>query len=153
MTAGRHPYQPTDDDRKRVKRLAALNVPLRDIAKRIINRQTTKPIGVDTLREYFADELEDGQLDLYITASDLYVKRVTGAPASFDEEGNKLRDEVLPSEAAQDRFLKIFGRKYGWDGAQDNPFANLDLSKLTDVELSTFKAIVAKARRTDLADD
>lgn len=153
MTGGRHPYQPTDEDRRTVKRLAALNVTLKDIAKRIINRQTTKPISVETLKDNFADELEDGATDLYITASDAYVKRVTGAKAQVDEAGNVLRAEILPDQTAQERFLKLFGRPYGWDGPQDNPFADLDLSKLNDLELATFKALAAKARRTNLGDN
>lgn len=144
MTAGRHKYQPTEDDKKRVKRLASFKLPHTEIAKLVINRQTQAPIAVDILREYFAEELGIGHLELFATVADRYAVRLTGAKAEFDDQGNQLRAEILPSEQAQAAFLKTFGAAYGWAGPTDDPFAGLDLTKLTDVELTTLKAIIAK---------
>lgn len=137
-------YQPTPEDRKMVKRLASLKMTLERIAKRIINRSTGKPIAVDILREHFAEELDLGHEDLLFHVADRYVLRLTGAKAEFDDRGNQVRAEVLPSEQAQRDFLKTFGQAYGWAGPTDDPFAGLDLTLLTDVELQTLKALIAK---------
>ncbi len=144
MTAGRHKYQPTKQDQDRVKRLASFKLPHTEIAKLIINRQTGTPIAADTLREYFAEELGLGHLELFATVADRYAMRLTGAKAEVDSHGNIVRAEILPSEQAQASFLKTFGAEYGWAGPTDDPFRGLDLTKLSDVELSTLKAIIAK---------
>lgn len=141
---GRHPYQPTPEDKARVKRLASFKLPHTEIAKLVINRQTGGPIAVDILREYFPEELGIGALELFATVADRYAMRLTGAKAEFDKDGNMVRGEILPSEQAQAAFLKTFGAAYGWAGPTDDPFAGLDLTKLTDVELATLKAIIAK---------
>ena len=146
MAAGRHPYQPSEEDRKRVKRLASFKLPHEEIAKLVMNRQTQAPIHIATLRMHFAKELELGHLDLFVAVADRYACRLTGAKAEVDEVGNIVRAEIVPSERAQEKFLDTFGPKYGW-GEQADPLADLDLAKLTDVELSTLKAIVGKARK------
>lgn len=142
--APRPPYLPSEDDRKRVRRLAQTRLTHHEIAQFVIDRTTQRPISVDQLREHYQTELGFAPLELFASVADKYMLRLTGAPAQFDDQHNCIRAEILPSEAAQREFLKNFGRDYGWAGPTDDPFAGLDLTKLTDVELSTFKAIIAK---------
>ena len=153
MTAGRHHYQPTDDDRKRVRRLAALKLPYHEIAQLITNRQTGLPIAVPTLKEYFPEELARGHLEFYAGVADRYALRLTGAKAEVDERtGVVLRAEILPSERAQERFLDTFGPEHGW-GDRNGPLGNLDLTKLDDADLATLKNIFRKAASAEPSGD
>jgi hypothetical protein len=142
---GKHPYQATDADRARVKRLASFGLPHAEIALLVTNRQTGKPIAIPTLVEHFPDELGIGKLELFAGTADSYCNRLVGAKAQVDEHGNIVRAEVLPSETAQERYLRNWGRQYGWDGPVDDPFAGWDISKLTDAELQILHTLKAKA--------
>lgn len=145
---GRHPYQPSQEDRDRVKRLASFKLPFNEIAKLTTNRQTGKPVDVHILRRDFVEELEIGHLELYVQVADKYACRLTGAPAEFDENRNMIRAEIVASERAQEKFLETFGPKYGW-GEPPDPLGDLDTTKLNDLEFATFKALYAKARKVD----
>lgn len=54
--AGRKPFQPTDDERKQVEIISGYGLPLEQIAVLIRDG-----IDADTLRKYFATELQSGK--------------------------------------------------------------------------------------------
>lgn len=146
--AGTSEFTPTEKDKARVKRLASFKLPHHEIASLITNPRTAAPISTATLREHFPEELRLGHLELFATVADRYAVRLTGAKAEVDEHGTVVRAEVVPSEQAQLKFLQTFGRQYGWDGATDDPFQGMDLTRLSDGDLKLLKAIAAKARGT-----
>jgi hypothetical protein len=54
--AGRKPFEPTDDERKQVEIISGYGLPLEQIAVLIRDG-----IDADTLRKYFANELQSGK--------------------------------------------------------------------------------------------
>jgi hypothetical protein len=96
-----------------------------------------------TLRKHCREELDFGAMDLLVNAVGQLGRMCVGAPAQFDEAGNRIREEVLPQLGAICFLLKTRGKKLGWserlevtgkDGAPVAPV--LDLSQLSDEQLS-----------------
>lgn len=56
---GRPAFEPTPEQRQMVKQLSAFGIPQSSICKMIV-RDRNQPISDETLRKYFADELELG---------------------------------------------------------------------------------------------
>ena len=59
-SAGRPPFEPTDEDRKRVETLVGLGLRQEEICLLVTNPTTGEPIGEKTLRRRFEHELKVG---------------------------------------------------------------------------------------------
>jgi hypothetical protein len=94
MPKGMPAFEPTDRDRAQVETLASYGVEHEDICLLVINPRTGKPIAPKTLRQAFRAELDTGMIKANAkVAESLYVQAV-GAPAAFDAQGRKLRNEI-----------------------------------------------------------
>lgn len=60
---GRPPFEPTDEDRHLVRKLAGYGLTHDEISAVIINPQTDKSLDDDTLRKHFPDELREGKAE------------------------------------------------------------------------------------------
>jgi hypothetical protein len=54
------PFEPTDEQRQLVEKLAGLGIPHRQIAEFVINPRTDRPISHTTCEKFFAAELASG---------------------------------------------------------------------------------------------
>ena len=147
---GRPPFTPTAKDRKLVKSLASYGIPHPDIAALIINPSSNTSISDKTLRKVFRRELDTGMTEANSkVAESLYIQAI-GAPAVYDENGKKVRDEQPRVPSAGIFWAKT---RMGWKepatsheitGKSGGPLqmTNVDLEKATDEQLEALKAIV-----------
>jgi hypothetical protein len=59
-----HAFEPTKEHRELVKLLAGYGIPEARIVKVIRNPHTRRPIGVETLKKHFEEELESGAMEM-----------------------------------------------------------------------------------------
>jgi hypothetical protein len=69
MSQGKQ-YQPTEDDRRKVKTMSGLGIPDYDIAK-------VMAVHVDTVRKYFRDELDTGHVEANAKVAQSLFKQAT----------------------------------------------------------------------------
>jgi hypothetical protein len=104
-------------------------------------------LGVDpkTLRLHCRQELDYGAMDLITGAVRQLGRMALGAPAQFDQAGQKVRDEVKPELGAICFLLKTRAKKQGWServehtGGDGGPI-QFDLSGLSEDELRAIEA-------------
>lgn len=60
---GRPPFKPTEEARELVRELAGLGLNQEQVARIIKHPNTGKPISVDTLKKYFAEDYEEGKAE------------------------------------------------------------------------------------------
>ncbi|WP_298800139.1 hypothetical protein [uncultured Devosia sp.] len=106
---GRPRFEPTDKQRGIVEALAALGM-----NQTVIAGYPDIQIDEKTLREYFRTELDYGLTKLLAGAVNQLGRMALGAPAIFDEKGNKIRDEVRPELGAICFLLKTKGKALGF---------------------------------------
>lgn len=58
----RKPLSPTDDQRKLVKQMAGFGFPEEDICRVVINPESGRAVDPKTLRKYFREELDTGEV-------------------------------------------------------------------------------------------
>lgn len=87
---GRPAHEPTIESRKVVETLSGAGV-----AKPVI--ATHVGISENTLNRHYPHELTKGKANVHAMIGQTLVRMAVGAPAQYDEKGNKLRDEVLPN--------------------------------------------------------
>lgn len=104
-------FEPTDRDRATVEKLVGYGLEHRQICEFVINERTKKPITPKTLRKVFRAELDRGVVKASITVQDTLFQHIVGAPAVYDEKGQKLREEIKPVYQAAMFWLKC---RMGW---------------------------------------
>jgi hypothetical protein len=78
LTGGTLPFEPTDEQREKVKELATAGIAQPQICLMIKHRDG-KPISKSTLHEYFAEELETGTIEANAAvAGMLYNQAISG---------------------------------------------------------------------------
>ena len=80
-SAGRPPFEPTAEDRKRVEALAGYGFRQEEICLVIFNPTTGEPIGEKTLRRRFVAELRTGGLKANALVAESLFKRATASKA------------------------------------------------------------------------
>lgn len=124
--AGRPPFVPTDADRKLVRKLSGLGLPVQQI--RMLVRP--KGIAVDTLLDHFRVELDEGKADTgWKIANALFTKAMKGDTTAMIWW---TKTQMRWSETQK---LEVTGKDGG-------PMQTVDLSKLsTDTLLELSKAM------------
>ena len=116
---GRRRFAPTDEQRKNVKILVALGIPVQAICA-IVRDHNDKSIGEFTLRKYFAKELETGAAELNAQVGNFMVATILGIDPP---KGVKpiLDDKIRGS------FADLYARsRLGWSTTVRNEIANAD---------------------------
>lgn len=88
-TGGTPEHVPTDENRSKVEALTAYGFTQERIAPMI-------GVSVPTLVKHYAREMERGEAPLEAKLLESVAGQALGAPALYDERGNKLRDEKRP---------------------------------------------------------
>lgn len=124
--AGRPPFVPTDADRKLVRKLSGLGLPVQQI--RMLVRE--KGIAVETLLEHFRVELDEGKADTgWKIANALFNKAMKGDTTA-----------MIWWTKTQMRWSET--QKVELTGKDGGPVETVDLSKLsTDTLLELSKAM------------
>lgn len=108
-SVGRPAFEPTDKQRGLVEALSALGM-----NQTVISAYPGIEIDEKTLRANFRAELDFGLTKLLAGAVNQLGRMAVGAPATFDDKGNKLRDEVKPELGAICFLLKTKGKHLGF---------------------------------------
>lgn len=106
---GRPKFEPSDKQRGIVEALVAAGY-----NQTVIAAYPGIEIDEKTLREHFRAELDFGLPKLLAGAVNQLGRFAVGAPAVFDEKGNKLREEVVPAAWAICFLLKTKGKHLGF---------------------------------------
>ncbi len=142
---GRPAFDPSDKQRGMVQALSQAGYDQDKIAEYL---------GVDpkTLRKHFARELDFASMELIAGAVTSLGRAAVGAKAQYDEDGNKVRDEVKPEAWAVCFLLKTKGKALGFSERHEHTgadgkdlFAGLDLTKLTDTRFNLLKELLRDA--------
>ena len=96
---GRPPFTPTPEQRKMVETLAGYGLVQKQICSLVTNPETGKPISEKTLREHFEDELAVGEARGDLAVLQSLFHQAVGRDAVYDENRNKLREEMKPVPA------------------------------------------------------
>ena len=112
-------FQPTDEQRKNVKILAALGIPQSAICA-IVRDHKDRPIDEKTLRKHFRKEIETGAAELNAQIGNFMVATILGKePAS----GVK----PITDEKIRGSFTDLYVRsRLGWTQTVRNEIANAD---------------------------
>lgn len=125
----------TPSNRRVVEVMAAHNIRHEEIANAI-----EPPCDSDTLRKHFGKELAIGGPRLKYQIANAVDIHLKGRPATYDDNGNCLTEEVKPSHAVAIFMSKV---KLGYrENAPEMPV--LDLTRLSDDELAIFERLMAK---------
>lgn len=107
--SGRPRFEPTEKQRGIVEALSALGM-----NQTVIAAYPGIEIDEKTLRANFRHELDFGLTKLLAGAVNQLGRMALGAPAAFDEAGNKITDEVKPELGAICFLLKTKGKHLGF---------------------------------------
>lgn len=126
---GRPEFVPTDEQRRFVELAVTNGATHREIAGMIENPGTGKPIGRDTLKKVFINELRLGHVKQRLQLSGSVFRQAIGSDAEYDEEGNLLRPPMAPNFAAakwyeQSRFGLKEGTQIYFTDANGEPMAD-----------------------------
>src|SRR5690606_30542722 len=117
-----------------------------DMCLLIINPQTGAPLSLKTLHEHFRIELDTGMARANAKVAESLYLQAVGAPAEFDKEGHKVREEQPRVPSAGIFWAKA---RMGWRERVDiSQVPHYDLSKLSDQELDQFEKLSRKAAAT-----
>ena len=126
----RPPHVPTPESRAAVQALTALGTTQEQICEYLSKFMKLPLASENSLRKHYATEIGLAKTHQVLMVSQGLYRKAVGAPASFDERGNKTRDEIKPEVTAQIFWLKC---KAGW---QEPPrFATGDDDGLSLVDL------------------
>lgn len=101
----RPPHEPIPEAREIIQALAALGITHEQIIEYLKFRGL--PIkSKSVLTRYYAEELASAKTHKILMVSQGLYKKAVGAPAEFDDQHNKIRDEVKAEVAAQIFWLK-----------------------------------------------
>lgn len=147
-------YEPTPEDRRKVKLLAGFGLRHREICLLMINPATGQPIDVGTLMKRYRMELDTGMTEADAQVAQAYFRQCVGARAEYDDKGNVLREEVKASVTAQIFWMKV---RLGWRENVDHNVnirgqiavgTPAELAAMTDQELN--EALRAEIRTAQL---
>tara|TARA_Y100000310_G_scaffold329437_1_gene399294 strand:- start:15740 stop:16132 length:393 start_codon:yes stop_codon:yes gene_type:complete len=109
-------FKPSEEQRRQVKAMVAYGIQHELVASLTINPRTDKGISHVTLRKHFKRELEVGGAEATAQVAQALFLQATGRPASYDSEGNVIREEMKPNVGAQCFWLKT---RANWKEQQD----------------------------------
>jgi len=87
--AGRPAHVPTPELRDQVSSLVGYGMTRAQVS-------SIMHMDANTLRKHYAVELETGDLRANAAVARTLFKQAVGAPAEYDNKGNRVREEVLP---------------------------------------------------------
>lgn len=135
----RPPHVPTEQTRAAVQALAAMGTGQVEIAN-YLSKMMGVPCASDTtLRKHYPVELGLAKTHQKLMVSQGLYRQATGAPATYDATGNKVRDEVKPNITAQIFWLKcqagwVEPQKHEHSGPEGKPIP-VNISSLTDAQI------------------
>lgn len=105
---GKPPHIPTEQTRYIVKVASASGIDQKHIARFI-------GIGESTLKRRYKHELDNGAMEAFLSVHNAYYRQAAGAPAQYDQNNNRIREEIEANPAITrhyiDRFDMLQGRK------------------------------------------
>ena len=116
---GQPKFEPTQDQRYRVKLMKALGIPEDRICKTITNPRTNKPVAAMTLARAFAPELESGATEVHTLVGNFIVCAILGKKPAL---GDPIKNEQVRMTAA----IFYAKTKMGWRETVVNEPANKD---------------------------
>lgn len=126
----RPPHKPTPESRAAVQAMTALGITQEQICEYLSKFMKLPLASKHSLLKHYSTEIGLAKTHQVLMVSQGLYRKAVGAPASFDERGNKTRDEIKPEVTAQIFWLKC---KAGW---QEPPrFATGDDDGLSLVDL------------------
>lgn len=133
------PHVPTAETRAAVQALAANGSTHKEITDYLSKMMAARCASEHTLRKHYATELGLAKTHQRLMVSQGLYRKAVGAPATFDKQGNKLRDEVKPEVTAQIFWLKcqanwVEPQKHEHSGPEGKPIP-VNISSLTDSQL------------------
>ncbi len=117
----RPPHVPTDATREVVRALAATGATQAEIAAYLRGMMGIKDCGSkETLAKHYPIELSLSKMHQNLMVRQGLYRQAVGAPADYDKDHNKLREELKPNVTAQIFWLKA---QAGW---KDNQTVTID---------------------------
>ena len=132
-------FEPTQEQRTLVESLVAYGIPYLEICRLVINPRTKRPINTETLMKHFRDELDVGATKANAkVAESLYRQAIDGniTAAIWWTKCRMAWKETVRSEHT------------GADGGPVRSEQKLDLTKLSEEQLTTFVEILTAAQPT-----
>ncbi len=105
------PHVPTEATRAAVQALAAAGEKQDQICEYLTKMMHVKCGSKHTLEKHYRTELDLAKTHQKLMVSQGLYRKAVGTPATYDKDGNKIRDEVKPEVTAQIFWLKCQG---GW---------------------------------------
>jgi hypothetical protein len=140
-------FEPSAEQRGQVKVMAGYGIKHDDIAYAL-------KIDPKTLRKYFRTELDEGMALANVNIGRSLYEMAVGRPAQVDQAGVVVREELKPDKSAaiflgKTRLGLRETSRVEHTGADGGPIntIDIDLSVLTDEELTLFMQLYEKARR------
>src|SRR5712671_122501 len=116
---GQPKFEPTPDQRSRVKLMKALGIPEDRICTTITNPRTGKPVAPMTLARAFAAELESGATEVHTLVGNFIICAILGKKPAL---GDAIKSEQVRMTAA----IFYAKTKMGWKETVVNEQANKD---------------------------
>ena len=117
---GQPKFEPTPDQRSRVKLMKALGIPEDQICKTITNPRSGKPVAPMTLARAFAAELASGATEFHMLVGNFIICAILGKKPAFG--GDAIKSEQVRMTAA----IFYAKTKMGWKETVVNEQANKD---------------------------
>ena len=105
------PHVPTPETRAAVQALVAVGEKQDQICEYLTKMMHVKCGSKHTLEKHYRTELDLAKTHQKLMVSQGLYRKAVGTPATYDKDGNKIRDEVKPEVTAQIFWLKCQG---GW---------------------------------------
>lgn len=102
----RPPHVPTPESRAAVQAMAALGITQAQMCEYLSKFMKLPIASENSLRKHYATEIGLAMTHQVLMVSQGLYRKAVGAPAQFDQTGNRVRDEVKPEVTAQIFWLK-----------------------------------------------
>jgi hypothetical protein len=86
----------TPENKRLVRKLASHGLLVHEIMTLILNPDTKRVLEGHTFDKYFGEDMEWGRCHMKLKVSRAILRQALGAPAEYDEKGNKTRAEQHP---------------------------------------------------------
>ena len=130
------PHVPTPETRAAVQALSAAGETQAQICEYLTKMMHVKCGSKHTLEKHYRTELDLSKTHQKLMVSQGLYRKAVGTPATYDKDGNKIRDEVKPEVVAQIFWLKtqagwVEPSRYGGGGGDEKGLTLEDLVHLS----------------------